>query len=82
MLYLIEKVGEGEDDSFLASYLIYSNFTQLSVSQREKKKKKKPQKENFLVPKQNKKYKLQLTARVCRVYMEKLNTVLLTEDSR
>lgn len=44
MLYLIEKVGEGEDDSFLASYLIYSNFTQLSVSQREKKKKKKHKK--------------------------------------
>lgn len=37
MLYLIEKVGEGEDDSFLASHLIYSNFTQLSISQREKK---------------------------------------------
>lgn len=37
MLCLIEKVGEGEDDSFLASRLIYSGFTQLRFSQREKK---------------------------------------------
>lgn len=37
MLCLIEKVGEGEDDSFLASRLIYSGFTQLHFSQREKK---------------------------------------------
>lgn len=37
MLCLIEKVGEGEDDSFLASRLIYWGFTQLRFSQREKK---------------------------------------------
>lgn len=40
-----------------------------------RREKRKTQRENFLVPKQNKKYKLQLTARVCMVYMEKLNNL-------